>query len=179
MFDIGSPNRVASKFPMFGDFEADLVFGNSEERALLLRRIRGRRRGQRFFPSGEKATREWGRRFEHGFSQLVDWFYLLDDMKNTQRRAQDFGYGETRFHGLLVIGGPPASATTNAIGSFGGQPGPRELPQDRLPHVRRSLSCHASANRTVLRCLRDVVAQPGTRGWTDTGCICPGRALRN
>ena len=25
-------------------------------------------------------------------------------MKNTQRRAHDFGYGETRFHGMLVIG---------------------------------------------------------------------------
>ena len=51
---------------------------------------------------------------------LVDWFYLLDDMKNTQRRAQDFGYEYTRFFGLLVIGSAPASATTNATGSAGG-----------------------------------------------------------
>jgi hypothetical protein len=104
MFLIGQGNRVALKFPMFGDFEADLVVGNSEERAYCLVEFEDGGEDSVFSRSGEKATREWSRRFEHGFSQLVDWFYLLDDMQNTQRRAQDFGYGETRFHGLLVIG---------------------------------------------------------------------------
>ncbi len=104
IFAIGRVNRVALKFPMFGDFEADLVVGNSRERAFCFVEFEDAGEDSVFSRSGEKATREWSRRFEHGFSQLVDWFYLLDDMKNTQRRAQDFGYGQTRFHGLLVIG---------------------------------------------------------------------------
>jgi hypothetical protein len=104
MSEIGRVNRVALRFPMFGDFEADLVVGNSKERAYCFVEFEDGGQDSVFSRSGEKATREWSRRFEHGFSQLVDWFYMLDDMKNTQRRAQEFGFGETRFHGLLVIG---------------------------------------------------------------------------
>ena len=78
--------------------------GNSEERTFCFVELKTQERTAFLVRSGEKATREWSRRFEHGFSQLVDWFYLLDDMKNTQRRFQDFGYGHTRIDGLLVIG---------------------------------------------------------------------------
>ena len=70
-----------------------------------------------FSRSGEKATREWSRRFEHGFSQLVDWFYLLDDMKNTQRRRRISATGIPAFMAFWSSGGPLASATTNATGS--------------------------------------------------------------
>lgn len=104
MSDIGHVNRMVWKFPIFGDFEADLVVGDSKEGAYCFVEFEDGGEDSVFSRSGEKATREWSRRFEHGFSQLVHWFYMLDDMKNTQRRAQDFGYGETRFHGLLVIG---------------------------------------------------------------------------
>ena len=104
MFVVGRVNRVALKFPMFGDFEADLVVGNFKQRAFCFVEFEDAGEDSVFVRSGEKATREWSRRFEHGFSQLVDWFYLLDDMKNTERRARDFGFGQTRFHGLLVIG---------------------------------------------------------------------------
>ena len=52
----------------------------------------------------QKSTQEWSRRFEHGFSQIVDWFWSLDDVKNSERFARDFGSGHCRFHGLLLIG---------------------------------------------------------------------------
>src|SRR4051812_4286178 len=61
-----------------------------------------------------KATKEWSRRFEHGFSQLVDWFLALDDQQNTQRFAQDFGHGDCRFHGFLLIGRSPALSEADA-----------------------------------------------------------------
>lgn len=51
-----------------------------------------------------KSTKEWGRRFEHGFSQLVDWFCHLDDFKKTDRFHRNFGYGHIHFVGLLLIG---------------------------------------------------------------------------
>jgi hypothetical protein len=45
-----------------------------------------------------------GRRFEHGFSQLVDWFYALDDLKKTSNFARHFGHGHIKCFGLLIIG---------------------------------------------------------------------------
>jgi hypothetical protein len=53
---------------------------------------------------GRKATKEWSRRFEHGFSQIVDWFCHLDDFKKTDRFHRNFGYGHIDFVGLLLIG---------------------------------------------------------------------------
>jgi hypothetical protein len=57
-----------------------------------------------FTKVGQKATKEWSRRFDHGFSQIVDWFYSLDDMKKTTRFAKDFGHGHIKFFGLLILG---------------------------------------------------------------------------
>src|SRR5437763_7142163 len=51
-----------------------------------------------------KATKEWGKRFEHGFSQLVDWFCLLDGQKNTPDFQRLFGHGHIDFVGLLLVG---------------------------------------------------------------------------
>ena len=51
-----------------------------------------------------KSMTEWSPRFEHGFSQLVDWFCTLDDFKKTDRFAKDFGHGHVRFVALLVLG---------------------------------------------------------------------------
>ena len=42
--------------------------------------------------------------FEHGFSQIVDWFTILDDLKSTHRFRRDFGDGHIRFSAMLVIG---------------------------------------------------------------------------
>ena len=51
-----------------------------------------------------KPTPEWSPRFEHGFSQILDWFYKLD----TQRHPADFEsrFGARAIHvsGLLVVG---------------------------------------------------------------------------
>ncbi len=51
-----------------------------------------------------KATREWNHRFEHGFSQLVDWFFALDDHKNSANFTKQFDYGHIPFYGILLIG---------------------------------------------------------------------------
>jgi hypothetical protein len=42
--------------------------------------------------------------FEHGFSQIVDWFFLLDDFKKTDLFKKDFGNEHVRFSALLITG---------------------------------------------------------------------------
>ena len=51
-----------------------------------------------------RATPEWGRRLEHGFGQLVDWFFAFDDHKNSAGFARHFDFGHIEFSGMLVIG---------------------------------------------------------------------------
>ena len=102
--DVGPADRIAEEFPIFGDFVADLVVGSASRRAYCLIELEEGSRDAVFAKLTVRATKEWGRRFERGFSQLVDWFFALDDVKNTQRIARDYGPGYVSFTGLLIIG---------------------------------------------------------------------------
>ena len=57
-----------------------------------------------FSNSGSRHVPEWSRRFEHGFSQIVDWLWKLDDMKGTVEYRDRFGCNEIRLETMLVIG---------------------------------------------------------------------------
>ena len=43
-------------------------------------------------------------RFEHGFSQIIDWFWKIDDVKNTSQFRSIFGSENIEYQGILVIG---------------------------------------------------------------------------
>jgi hypothetical protein len=102
--DIGPADRLAFRFPVFGDFEADIVVGDRQQGAYCMIELEDSKPDSIFTRVPGKSTSEWGRRFEHGFSQLVDWFYALDDLKSSQRFARDFGHGHVQFFGILITG---------------------------------------------------------------------------
>jgi hypothetical protein len=99
--------QVESQLVLMGDFIVDIAFGTREKAFCLVELEDGDPKsvltkvGPREKP---KATKEWGRRFEHGFSQLVDWFCLLDGQKGTPDFQKYFGYGHIDFVGLLLVG---------------------------------------------------------------------------
>jgi hypothetical protein len=101
--EIGPANRLAYEFEVFGDFASDIVLGNFERQAFCAIELEDARPDSLFQRVGVKATTEWGRRFEHGFSQLVDWFFAWDDHKSTAGFAKHFGHGHVEFYGMLVI----------------------------------------------------------------------------
>jgi hypothetical protein len=101
---IGPADRLGYEFPILDDFTADLVVGRKGHGAYCLIELEDARRNSLFAHEGKKSTRKWGRRFEHGFSQLVDWFHLLDDVKNTDRFARDFGHQHVTWTGMLIVG---------------------------------------------------------------------------
>ena len=57
-----------------------------------------------FESKGKKATLEWSSRFEHGFSQIVDWFWKLDDMKASVEFKSKFERDYIRYYGMLILG---------------------------------------------------------------------------
>lgn len=102
--EIGPANRLAYEFEVFGDFSSDIILGNFERQVFCAIELEDGRPESVFQQAGAKATAEWGRRFEHGFSQLVDWFFAWDDHKATAGFAKHFGHGHVDFYGMLVIG---------------------------------------------------------------------------
>ena len=101
---IGTIPELAFEFSFLGDFTADLVIGNRAKGHFLAVEFEDGRNNSIFTKRPNKSTTEWSRRFDHGFSQLVDWFCILDDFKKTDRFKRDFGDGHITFSGLLVVG---------------------------------------------------------------------------
>jgi Domain of unknown function (DUF4263) len=99
-----NPDRFAHEYAIYGDFVADLVVGDSLRNHYLLVEFENGDRNSVFKQVGQKATPEWAPRFEKAYSQLVDWFWKLEDMKNTTDFLNTFGSHRSTFQGLIVIG---------------------------------------------------------------------------
>jgi hypothetical protein len=104
-----SPNmycfdRIAFEYPLFGDFTCDLAVGDSAGGAFCFVEFEDAGPQSLFVRRGKKATREWSPRFDHGYSQIIDWFHKLDDMEKSSDSASRFGAATIRHSGVLIVG---------------------------------------------------------------------------
>jgi hypothetical protein len=100
----GPASQICFEYNFFGDYAADLVLGDKASRRFCVVEFEDGRSQSIFKPSPTGNTRVWSPRFEHGFSQIIDWYTMLDGMKQTPRFRRDFGDGHIRFSAMLVIG---------------------------------------------------------------------------
>jgi hypothetical protein len=105
--EVSWANLLAYEFEIAGDFSADIMLGRrtAQRQAFYMVELEEGCPDSIFRRAGRKSTKEWNRRFEHGFSQLVDWHCALDGQRNTPDFRKDFGQGHAMLQGgLLVIG---------------------------------------------------------------------------
>lgn len=102
--DIANPDRVANEYDIFGDFACDLAVGDSESKNFLLVEFEDARCESLFTKNGAKSTPEWAPRLEHGFSQVLDWFWKVSDMEKSDDYENRFGARHVAIHGLVVVG---------------------------------------------------------------------------
>jgi hypothetical protein len=95
---------LAYQYQLFGDFSCDLVVGDSQSKSYGFIEWEDGTAGCLFRQQGRKATPEWATRFEHGLSQVIDWFWKLDEMAHTEEFEERFGNRRASYFGLLVIG---------------------------------------------------------------------------
>ncbi len=97
-------NRIAFEYPLFGDFACDLVVGDSVKHAYSFIEFEDASPNSLFIKQGKKATREWSPRFDHGYSQIVDWFYKLNDLEKSDDYVARFGVRSISYSGILIVG---------------------------------------------------------------------------
>jgi len=102
--DIRSADVIAHEYPIYGDFKADLIIGDSSAKRYLLIEFEDGRPDSIFKKKKGKTTPEWSGRFERAFSQIVDWIWKLEDMRSTANFSNVFGNRTAKFHGLIIIG---------------------------------------------------------------------------
>lgn len=102
--DIANPDRVANEYDIFGDFACDLAVGDSKSKTFLLVEFEDAKPESLFITKKGKETPEWAPRLEHGLSQVVDWFWKINDMEKSDDYENRFGARHVAIHGLVVVG---------------------------------------------------------------------------
>ena len=98
-------DRIAYEFDVFGDHAADLVVGDSSRQAYGFIEFEDAVPDSIFRKEAKKSTLAWASRYERGYSQIVDWFWKLDDLAKTDTLRYRFeGAQSIHYYGLLVIG---------------------------------------------------------------------------
>lgn len=95
---------IAREFSVFGDHKADLVIGDTKNKQFCFIEFEDARRASIFNTAGTKATPDWSTRYEHGFSQLIDWILWIENNRGNAAYAQRFQATSIQFNMLLVIG---------------------------------------------------------------------------
>jgi hypothetical protein len=110
--DLVRSDLLAYQYQLFGDFTCDLVVGDSSRKAYGFVELEEAATASIFRRQGQKATLEWSTSFEHGLSQIIDWFWKLDDMAHTDDFEARFGRRRAQYFGLLVVGRSSALASS-------------------------------------------------------------------
>ncbi|WP_164929396.1 Shedu immune nuclease family protein [Gloeobacter violaceus] len=101
--DIAKIDRLAFRLNLFGDFCCDIAIGDSTRHTYCFVEFEDANSNSIFSVRG-RSTPEWSRRLERGFSQIVDWFCKLDELKNTPDYENLFGSRMIDYIGLLIVG---------------------------------------------------------------------------
>ena len=98
------PEVYAHEWNLWGKFQSDLVIGSKSKKHYFFVEFEDAKKDSIFKKLSSKSTSEFSPRFEHGYSQIIDWFYLLNDMSKTNQYETAFGLNVITYDGILVIG---------------------------------------------------------------------------
>lgn len=102
---IATVDSIAYEFDFFGDYAADLALGDSKRGEYCFVEFENAALDSIFKKAGRKNTTEWAPRFDHGYSQIIDWFWKLHDLAESGTgRSRFVGASTFDYHGVLVVG---------------------------------------------------------------------------
>lgn len=99
-----SNERLAFEFDIFGDYASDIAVGDLNSNTFCFIEFEDAKAESVFVKNGKKYKQEFSPRLEHGFSQIIDWFYKLDGLQNTDDLEERFGKNKIEYEGILIIG---------------------------------------------------------------------------
>ena len=107
------PIKHKKEFSIFNEFRADYAIADVSMSKFLFIEFENAKADSIFSiksKSGSTISYEWSSRFEHGFSQVLDWHFRIDDYRRSSKIKEHFGQQDIEYEGLLVIGRDAAVA---------------------------------------------------------------------
>jgi hypothetical protein len=102
--DILRFDRLAFEFPLFGEYTCDFVVGDSLTHHYCFVEFEDASPHSVFKKKRGKTNADWSDRLNRGFSQIIDWFMVLEGQRRSALHKARFGTDVIHFNGLLVIG---------------------------------------------------------------------------
>jgi hypothetical protein len=102
--DLDAYDRLAHEFDLFGLFAADIVVGDWAAKNYCFVELEDATEDSIFNTVRGRRTTKWSERFEEGYSQIVDWLWLLEAHRDTVPFERKFGQRRINATGLLIIG---------------------------------------------------------------------------
>ena len=89
------------------EFRADYAVANKDRSKFLFVEFENAKKDSIF--SSKAITKanhsyQWSKTFEHGFSQVVDWYFRIDDYQKTSKIEEHFGAPKIDDVGILLLG---------------------------------------------------------------------------
>jgi hypothetical protein len=98
-------NCLAFEFDLWGDFRCDIAIGDSRTNTYCLVEIEDAKNDSIFKKQEKRGLAEFSARFEHGYSQIVDWLYKIDTLRgNTTTTQERFAQNNPKIYGILLVG---------------------------------------------------------------------------
>ncbi len=94
---------MAHELPLLGLFRPDVVVGDWHRKRYCFVEFEDAKANSIFRHVGRR-TSHWAPRFQQGYCQVVDWFWLIESQQNTPQFETQFGKRSIQAAGLLVIG---------------------------------------------------------------------------
>lgn len=101
--EFNPPEQYAFEFNLFGDFFPDLAVTRRGSKDICFVEFEDATEKSLFKPEN-RGKPSFGKRLEHGYSQIVDWFCKLDGMQKTDDCCDRFGHRSIEYHGILIVG---------------------------------------------------------------------------
>jgi hypothetical protein len=96
-------DRLGVEVGLYGEVVTDVIAGDWSQRAYCFVEFEDATPTSLFTRRARHGS-DWSPRFNHGFNQIVDWLWLLDDQEATAAFAEEFGPPPISIVALLVIG---------------------------------------------------------------------------
>ena len=98
-----SVDEYEFEFDLWQDLVCDIGIGDSSSNKYCLIELEAAKKNS-IFKSKPKNYPKYSDRLECGYSQIIDWFFKIDEMKNTSSIKRRFAGDYPRVNAVLVIG---------------------------------------------------------------------------
>lgn len=96
---------LAFEFDLWGDFRCDIAIGDSRTNTYCLVEIEDAKKDSIFKKQDKRGLAEFSARFEHGYSQIVDWLYKIDSIRGNSALTQErFAQSNPKIYTILLVG---------------------------------------------------------------------------